>query len=322
MKHTAFILLPLLALAACADQTTAPDIEVEHSAFQKKPPKPTPEPEPPANPVFAFEAGGPGARGLWVADEGGSNKTELLTRGSFFIPSWSAAGEGTTESPYQILITGVSTGVLPVERVDVVLDNGEPTVGDTTTLSTSMSYVQARISPDGYHFVAVHVGPPPEQQFSLVLANLETFDPVTIHSRVGHEAFQPVWNSTGTHIGFFDWDHGTGVATWNVLELATSSVSTDPDPICASGPPKGVSWSPVSDEIAFDCGGTLYAVALDGNLMPAGSPTDLGAGITPVWSADGGKLAYTNRDRIYIKTIGSGARDERLTGGRRPDWRR
>jgi hypothetical protein len=322
MRYLTYLALPLLLLIffGCADQTTAPDVDL--FAPNKKPPPPPPDPVGDANPVIAFESGGPGARALWVMEADGSNKTEIVVPGNYFIPSWSPLGDGKVGSPYEVLITSTSTGLLPVMKVEILTDGGVTRAGATRTLSTELNYVQARISPDGYHFVAVKVGPAPDFRNSLVLANLETFDPVEIHSQLGREAYEPTWNGTGSKIGFLDYDQASGLVDMMILDPATSSLTTAMENPCGAGFPRGLSWSPVSNEMAFDCSGTLYTVVLDGGYVAEGPPVARGAGKTPIWSPDGSKIIYNNGDRLYVKTINSTKRDVRLTNGRRPDWKR
>ena len=319
MKRLTCFVLPMIMLAffGCADQATAPEPDL--FATLKKPPKPPPIPDPPeeANPFIAYES----RDALWVMDEDGGNPTKILDTGPFVIPSWSPVGDGTSV-PYKVLITSISTGRLPVKTVEILVNGGVPQLGTVKTLSTELNYVQARISPNGQDFVAVHVGPPEDFQGSLVFSNLETFSPRTAYLVPGHTPFQPAWNHDGSKLAFFDHEESTGAISVKIMNASTFSVV---DAFLLECFPRGLSWSPVldRDELALDCDGSIGTVILDETLPMADPPIQfLGAGISPIWSPDGTKIIYTNRDRIYVNTVGGSTRDVRLTGGMRPDWRR
>ncbi|NNM03968.1 MAG: hypothetical protein HKO65_02610, partial [Gemmatimonadetes bacterium] len=245
MRWKAVILLPILFFlsASCTDQVTT--VALDLTASFKKKPKPPPDPDPPAEaqPVIAYERGGPGARALWVMDEDGANQAEIFVPGNFFVPSWSSLGEGTEDVPFEILLTGTSTHLLPVMKVEVFLDGGVPTAGSVDTLSTDPMYIQARVSPDGQEFVAVHVGPPEDFQTSLVVSGLGAFSPVTVHEEPGHESYWPAWRPDG-NIAFFELNGETGQVSVQVLDRGSGLVSEVFQVPPEMGLPRRLSWSP------------------------------------------------------------------------------
>jgi len=321
MRKLTYFALPVLlfGLTGCQDQPTAPesDFSTLFAKAEKKPSKPPPDPDPPAEaqPVIAYERGGPGARALWVMDEDGANRTEVFVPGNFFVPSWSSLGEGTEEVPFEILITGNATHLLPVMKVEVFLDGGVPTAGMVDTLSTDPMYIQARVSPNGQEFVGVHVGPPEGFQTSIVVSGLGAFSPVTVYEKQGHVSYWPTWGSEG-NIVFFDQNEETGQVTVQSLDRDSGLVSEVYQVPDGMGLPRRLSWSPDGSGFVFDADGDLVRVTLGGD------PEVLGSGISPTWSPDGSKVVYSNRDRLYRKTIEDGGRDKRLTNGRMPDWKR
>jgi len=223
-------------------------------------------------------------------------------------------GARQEEVPFEILITGNATHLLPVMKVEVFLEGGVPTAGAVDTLSTDPMYIQARVSPDGQEFVGVHVGPPEAFQTSIVVSGLGAFSPVTVYEEPGHVSYWPSWDSDG-NIVFFDQNEETGQVTVQSLDRGSGLVSEVLQVPEDMGLPRRLSWSPDGSGFAFDADGDLVRVILGGD------PEVLGSGISPTWSPDGSRIVYSNRDRLYRKTIEDGGRDKRLTNGRMPDWR-
>jgi hypothetical protein len=266
--------------------------------------------------VIAYESG----EALWVMDEDGSNPTEILALGNYvFVPSWSSVGDGV-DTPFRVLITGAISNLHAIRVVDVVLDGGVPTLNGTKTLTSSTSYVQGRVSPDGLQFVAAFVGDPPEfDNGGVVVSGMSGFSPEMIISNPsGHELYWPVWLSD-TEIAFFDGDTSNGLTTVKTFVLGSATLTEVYQVPSELGTPRHLRWSPDGNGFLFDAGGDLYRVILGGT----GSVLEnLGPGIAPTWSPDASQVVYSERGRLYKKTLDSNERDARLTKGGVPDWRR
>ena len=78
-------------------------------------------------------------------------------------------------------ISPTTTNIIGMELVEFVTTGGTPEVTATQVLSTDLRYTSGRVSPDGASMVAVSVGDPPEQHFSLVLSSPISFDPVQVY---------------------------------------------------------------------------------------------------------------------------------------------
>lgn len=326
MRRIALLLIPLFAIAGCSETTTAP--ADEYPVAFKRPVKPPPEPPPPptpVTPVIAYEIGGPGDRGLWVADENGDGDVELVTRPTFFSSSWFPGGEGTVENPYRILMSPTTTGIIPMEVVSFVTTSGVPELLAAEVLTEDLRYVGGSVSPDGLSMVAAFTEVDhPEQPGSLVTSSFPTFAPETVYGPTfGTFLLATAWSPSGAHIAFVEVERADVTQVdLMVLDVGTGDAWPAFEMVCEGMPPRALSWSPVADELAYSCDDELMILPLDEGLVAAGPPASLGSGAFPAFSADGTRLLYVSRDRIYSKNLVDGSRDARLGNGRRPDWRR
>jgi RNA polymerase sigma factor (sigma-70 family) len=76
-----------------------------------------------------------------------------------------------------------------------------------------------------------------------------------------------------------------------------------------------VAWSPDGSRIAYDGGGNVSAVSLDG-----GSPALLAAGRAPSWSPDGSRLALTGPGEAIYVLNADGSNLERIADGYEAAW--
>lgn len=321
MRRATVLFLPflLLFLIGCSDQSTNPEIDLTASYGKpEKPPKPPKPGSDPAFPEIAIDGDG-----LWVADDDGGNKTMIYDPGRFFNPSWFTGGAGTEVDPFRILISAGISGQIPMEIVEVVVDNGVPRAGAITEVLPDPWYVHAEISPNGSEIVAIYVEPD-YFHHSVRLVDLSDGTYETLYEATGeNEVFRPEWNPEGTKVAFFEnvRQFPEETTLW-VMDMATRQMKVILTFTAVSDSPRGVSWGRTMDQLVFDYDGTIYHVILDGNLDPIGDPVPLGSGRGAVWSPDDSRIAYEYRNTTYIKTFPPARKDQRILGGWWPDWRR
>jgi Tol biopolymer transport system component len=317
MRKCALFTLPLLFLflTGCADQATAPDVDLTAS-FAKggKPSKPGGDPPAPPNPAIAYSDGG-----LWVADEDGSNKTLIFDPdlGGWNVqPAWSPLGDGTEANPYRIFFT--TTGWQHnVGKVTFYYEEGTLQVLPVEELAPDAYWTGVAVSPNGESLVVSKLG-----ESSEVLLTSTTFSGLTtiFVSDPGVNVFEVTWSGDGTKVAFFE-ESETLILTIVDVSDPSFPVVKELD-LFGGGSIEGLDWARHSNSLVYNLDGTMYLLDLDGNLDPVGPPESLGEGRGPVWSPDDTRVLYYMR-RFYIKTIGASGKDKRLPmGGRWQDWRR
>ena len=332
MGWSSFSPLPLLFLflTGCADQATAPDVDVTASFAKVKPCQPWPscnnddpggDPPTMANPVLAFDAGNHRKKGgLWVSDADGGNKTQIynIGGGAYFRPAWSPNGTGTQGDPYEILYrANWSIGKV---RVYVKTDGKVARLGNPEILSTDVNYVGVEVSPGGDELMAVWHAIDGSSPFSrLVRVSPDFSSEVTVYtSGADLSVYGGAWNPSGTHVAFIEGSFDSGAAL-KILDLGEESV----DELCTfaemGDPPRRVSWGRTSDQLVFDINGTMYL--LD-DLSGSGTPVSLGPGYGPVFSPDDTKIVYDTRAGVYVKTLNPNEPDLSIGGQWYADWRR
>jgi Tol biopolymer transport system component len=313
MRRLSFLFLPLILLlvTGCSDQTTAPDLDL--TASFKKPPRPPPTPEP-ASPRIAFSD-----EGLWVADEDGANKTLIYDPdlgGWNVLPAWSPLGDGTETNPYRIFFT--TTGWQHnVAKVTFYYDEATLHVSPVVDLAPDDYWTGVAVSPDGESLAVSRLG-----ENAGVFLTSTGFSGLTPVYEPGPEVnvFEVTWSGDGSKVAFF--------AESDDVTLTIVDVSDPLAPVgsevwtYADGSIEGLSWARHSNQLLYNLDGTMYLLELDANLNPVGPPESLGEGRGPVWSPDDTRILYYKR-KFYIRTLGSGDRDQRLPmGGRFQDWKR
>lgn len=139
----------------------------------------------------------------------------------------------------------------------------------------------------------------------------------------------PVFSPDSAHVAFTNVNGQGRVFTLDVVDLATKHVTT----LARASSQLLPSWSPDSSSIAYQSGGRIWTVAIDGSarravhagLYPSWSPNDsriayvdngsvavdgtkvTGGGVIgmPTWSPDGNTIAYTRSDGIYLLSAGT-----------------
>ncbi len=278
----------------------------------------------PATPAISFAAGGPGDRNLSVMDADGGNVTEIYSGSYLMHSSWSGQGNGTTSDPYVILVSMSGAAAQPLEKLEVVVVGGVPTVQNTTTLSSEARYHHAVVGPGGQEFVAVDVEALGGGGFrsSLVLGDMATGAVQLLYQPVGDEVelWQPDWNADGTRVAFFEkGPYPNQNVAVRILDMTTQEVSTAFSFSYVDWGSSNLSWARTSNELLLDVDRQLYRVDLDVAEPALGS--SVAEGLQAVWSPDDTQIAYWN-EKLYIKTFGA-PRDKVIKrGGQRPDWRR
>ncbi|MFH1765232.1 MAG: hypothetical protein ABIF09_13670 [Gemmatimonadota bacterium] len=337
MRRVACLTLPLLFLffTGCADQTTAPDIDVTAS-FAKggggKPPKPGGgDPPAPAKPVISFLGGSLRHPALQVMDADGGNKTAIYNGADFMHSSWSPLGDGTALDPYVILVSAGGPRAQPLEKLEVVIEGGVPVVQSITTFSSeTRRYWHATVRPNGEDFLVVDLGDPALDFYDLFLGDMDMVEGATMQllyrSPEGRWLDHPTWSADGMKVAFFE----RGITEYGSADVRILNMSVEPFEVttafsvtwvdAAGGPfPHNLSWARTSNELLLDVEGLIYRVDLDDVPTPAlGDP--IAEGTYAVWSPDDTQMAYLDKF-LYVKTFGV-SQDQRFPGGWYPDWRR
>jgi len=340
MRRITCLTLPLLLLffTGCADQTTAPDLDVTAS-FAKvidcdaKPNHPKCGGDDPggggdgANPVITFAAGTPGNRTLWVADADGDHVTEVYTGSYMMHSSWSDQGEGAPDDPYVILVSRYGAPIQPLVKLELVVEGGVPIVLKPDTLSEEeYHYAVVRPKGNGQEFAAI------DGNNHLVLGNMNTGDVVPLYPwGTPDEGWRwaPAWNADGTKLAFFERGPYPEYLDVSVVILDIPTEVTVPLEEATpefSFPwvkfmPRGLSWARTTNELLLDVDNMIYRVNLD---LPEPSLDNfifIGNGVRPSWSPDDSQIVYDYRERIYVKTDGV-RRDKKLPSGTLANWRR
>jgi hypothetical protein len=318
----------LLLFTGCADQTTAPELELTTSyAKGGEPGKPGGGGGggDPANPVITYAAGTPGKRTLWVMDADGSNKAKIYDGTLDMSSSWSDQGDGTIADPFVILVSR-RTAEQPLDKLELVLEEGVPKVQRITTLSDEgRRYLHAAVRPGGEDFVAVDLDYE-AQTYSLVLGDMSpnpntTLSPELIYQPEGGEWLsQPAWNRDGTKVAFLETSWDDVYTDVRILDLNTSpaGLATALSVDWVDGPPSNVSWTRTSNSngLLLDLHGVIYRVDLSAPALD----NPVCEGRDAEWSPDDTQIIYWNGG-LWVKTFGE-RRDQRLKGGTMPDWRR
>jgi hypothetical protein len=315
MRKTLLFTIPflMLSLSSCADQTTAPEMDL--TASFKKPPKP-PEPPPPsgdpANPRIAYSDDG-----LWVADEDGANKTLIYDPdlGGWNVqPAWSPLGDGTEGNPYWIFFT--TTGWQHnVARVSFYYEDGNLQVSPIQELAPDDYWTGVAVSPDGGSLAVTRIG----GTASVLVTNTD-FSGSQIVYETGPDGLvrNPTWSGDGTKVAFVE---EGGVAVLKVVDVGDPAFPVVKELDLTSGSMENLSWARQSNSLVYDLDGTMYLLELDEDLNLLNGPESIGSGRGPVWSHDDTRVLYYNR-RFYLKNLVDGGRDKRLPmGGRWQDWR-
>jgi hypothetical protein len=107
----------------------------------------------------------------------------------------------------------------------------------------------------------------------------------------------PVYSPDSEHVAFTEVNGQGRFFTLKVVEAGTKRVRT----LAQASSQLLPSWSPDSKSIAYQSGGRIWAVGVDGSDKRA-----VHAGLYPAWSS-GGKLAYVYAGALYIDGIKSSA---------------
>ena len=113
-------LVMVAALAACDSVPTQAD-DAGEALFKKpsKPPDGGGGEDPTADPALAFHDNG----GMWVMNEDGSNRVEILRNDcSHSESSWAPTGDGTAADPYRVINWGSFASCLPMRIVEFDAD--------------------------------------------------------------------------------------------------------------------------------------------------------------------------------------------------------
>jgi hypothetical protein len=279
---------------------------------------------PPPNPQIAFWNGGD----LRVMNADGSNVTTLVSISyPHGTPSWSPAGDGSATNPYHLAFVdfGDATCILTIVDVDTI--GGTVHATNLRQIPTPNNACAPAWSPLGNE---IAYGGFQEGPSALFVIPANGGSPSALYTAPpGHSVFYSAWRSDGTAIAFTEGD-GTGADAVKVLNRVTGAVTTVVD-ASEYTDVRTLSWARTRDVLAIGAarpqGKHFIRFAIDtiplardasGNFVRAGVAGRIVDGISPSWSPNDLKIAFSG---VKVITLATGS-TQQLAQGEALDWRR
>jgi hypothetical protein len=330
-------LVMVAALAACDSVPTQAD-DAGEALFKKpsKPPDGGGGEDPTADPALAFHYDG----GMWVMNEDGSNRVEVLRNDcSHSESSWAPTGDGTVADPYRVINWGTWASCLPMQIVEFDADGGTVHVQGVQAVEIAGSsdtnlFGDPAWSPAGAEIAlgGDFLNPVTNEWehaiYVIAVADLPNPTPQLVYAPVpGCGVDSPTWDRIGTAVVFREVCNGGNGGRILAADRGTGFVS-EVVPFGVFDSMGTFEWARTSDVLAVTAMGpakkgrgeewNVYTIQL-----PGGSPESVAYGFGPTWSPDDSRLAFHYGLNRKLKTANAtGGGEVTLGSGELPAWRR